>query len=123
MTAQFGFLRRVAALALCLGAMLLTGGQGAWAMSCPQAAAKVDALYSTGAGAGTNGIPAGYTPPCRLPAGRIIGIQASESGDAPNNGFQNKYGFVGCGQLGPQYHANPTYPRGSTAPLNIFGAG
>ena len=123
MKTRFGFLRRVWTLALCAGAMVLMGGQGSWAMSCVQAAQIVDALYTTGAGAGTNGIPSDYKPPCRLPSGRIISIQASESGDAPNNGFQNAYGFVGCGQLGPQYHANPTYSRGSKTPLNIFGAG
>jgi hypothetical protein len=123
MKTRFGFLRRVWALALCAWVMMVMGGQGAWAMSCPQAAQIVDAMFSTGAGAGTNGIPSDYKPPCRLPAGRISSIQASESGNAPNNGFQNDYGFVGCGQLGPQYHQNPTYPRGSKTPLNIFGAG
>ena len=123
MKTRFGFLRRVWALALCAWVMMVMGGQGAWAMSCPQAAQIVDAMFSTGAGAGTNGIPSDYKPPCSLPAGRISSIQASESGNAPNNGFQNDYGFVGCGQLGPQYHQNPTYPRGSKTPLNIFGAG
>jgi hypothetical protein len=106
--------------------MMMLGGQGAWANPnnpCVRAAQIVDALYTTGAGAGTNGIPSGYTPPCRLPAGRIIGIQGSETGDYHDNGIVNGGGYVGCGQMGPWYHANPTYPRGSSAPLNIQGAG
>jgi hypothetical protein len=126
MTTRFGFLRRVWALALCAWVMMMLGGQGAWANPnnpCVRAAQIVDALYTTGAGAGTNGIPSDYKPPCRLPAGRIIGIQGSETGDYHDNGIVNGGGYVGCGQMGPWYHANPTYPRGSSAPLNIQGAG
>ncbi|MFN7666650.1 MAG: hypothetical protein ACK5O4_00315, partial [bacterium] len=126
MKTRFGFLRRVCALALGAWVMMVMGGQGSWANpnnSCVRAAQIVDALYTTGAGAGTNGIPSGYTPPCRLPAGRIIGIQGSETGDYHDNGIVNGGGYVGCGQMGPWYHANPTYPRGSSAPLNIQGAG
>ncbi len=120
MTARFGFLRRVAALALCLGAMVLMGGQGAWAMSCVQAAEIVDALYSTGAGAGSNGIPGDYKPPCQLPAGRIIAIQATESGPYGNSGTESGGGAKGCGQL--IGHKNPTYPIGSkTLSYDLLG--
>jgi hypothetical protein len=125
MKTRFGFLRRVWALALCAWVMMVMGGQGAWAApgDCVKAAEIVDAMFSTGAGAGRNGIPADYKPPCQLARGRIIGIQTKETGAEYDNSVVNGGGYVGCGQLGPWYHENPTYARGSKTPLNIRGAG
>jgi hypothetical protein len=111
MTTRFGFLRRVWALALCAWVMMMLGGQGAWAMSCPQAAEIVDAMFSTGAGAGRNGIPSDYKPPCRLPAGRIIAIQATESGPNGGAGTTSAGGAKGCGQLIGK--SNPNFKIGS----------
>jgi hypothetical protein len=91
--------------------MMMLGGQGAWAMSCPQAAEIVDAMFSTGAGAGRNGIPSDYKPPCRLPAGRIIAIQATESGPNGGAGTTSAGGAKGCGQLIGK--SNPNFKIGS----------
>jgi hypothetical protein len=52
-----------------------------------------------------------------------MAIQASETEDFRDNSIVNSGGYVGCGQLGPWYHENPTYPRGSSSPLTIRGAG
>ena len=103
--------------------MVVFAGNKASAMLCVQAAEIVEALYSTGAGAGSNGIPSDYKPPCKLPPGMIMGIQASESGNAYDNSIVNKWGYTGCGQLGLNFHQNPSYKRGSSTPLNVVGAG
>jgi hypothetical protein len=113
MTTRFGFLRRVWALALCAWVMMVMGGQGAWAApgDCVKAAEIVDAMFSTGAGAGRNGIPSDYKPPCRLPAGRIIAIQATESGPNGGAGTTSAGGAKGCGQLIGK--SNPNFKIGS----------
>ena len=92
MKTRFGFLRRVWALALCAGAMVLMGGQGAWAYPAGQDPACLKAIERSDA----------TSLGCQLPRGFMLSLYTTEGGTEKGTG-DSGHGH-GCMQIDDGSH-------------------